>query len=217
MTEHSWRRGRTSGLTYRHAERSALDRLVDAVRAGESRTLVMRGDPGVGKTVLLDHLATRASDSGCRVARAAGVQSEMELAFAGLHQLCAPMLDQLSRIPVPQHDALRTAFGIAAGTTPDRFLVGLGVLSLLCEAADQRPLICVIDDERIWTGPRCRRWASRRDGWAPTRSASCSPRETRAASWPGLPSWTLPAWATTMRGSCWIQPSGGRSIHRSET
>ncbi len=148
MTEHSWRRGRTSGLTYRHAERSALDRLVDAVRAGESRTLVMRGDPGVGKTVLLDHLATRASDSGCRVARAAGVQSEMELAFAGLHQLCAPMLDQLSRIPVPQHDALRTAFGIAAGTTPDRFLVGLGVLSLLCEAADQRPLICVIDDEQ---------------------------------------------------------------------
>ena len=148
MTEHSWRRGRTSGLTDRHAERGALDRLVDAVRAGESRTLVMRGDPGVGKTVLLDHLATRASDSGCRVARAAGVQSEMELAFAGLLQLCAPMLDQLSRIPVPQHDALRTAFGIAAGTTPDRFLVGLGVLSLLSEVADQRPLICVIDDEQ---------------------------------------------------------------------
>ena len=148
MTEHSWLRGRPAGLTDRHAERRTLDRLADAVRAGQSRTLVMRGAPGVGKTALLDHLAARASDSGCRVARAAGVQSEMELAFAGLHQLCAPMLDQLSRIPVPQHEALRTAFGIAAGPAPDRFLVGLGVLSLLSEVADEQPLVCVIDDEQ---------------------------------------------------------------------
>jgi AAA ATPase domain len=102
----------------------------------------------VGKTVLLDHLTGRASDSGCRVARAAGVQSEMELAYAGLHQLCAPMLDHLGEIPVPQRDALRTAFGIAAGPAPDRFLIGLGVLSLLSEVAGERPLICVIDDEQ---------------------------------------------------------------------
>jgi AAA ATPase domain len=121
-----------------------LDRLVEAVRTGESGVLVVRGDPGVGKTVLLDYLAGQAADAGCRVVRAVGVQWEMELAFAGLHQLCGPMLDHLSRIPVPQHDALRTSFGMAAGPPPDRFLVGLAVLSLLSEVAGDRPLICLI-------------------------------------------------------------------------
>ena len=132
----------------RRAEREALSALVDAVRSGESRALVMRGDPGVGKTVLVDHLAREASGLGCRVARAAGVQSEMELAFAGLHQLCAPMLGHLDGIPGPQQDALRTAFGLAAGPPPDRFFVGLAVLSLLSEVATEHPLICVIDDEQ---------------------------------------------------------------------
>src|SRR5215475_7356264 len=98
MTANPRRLGRVTGLTDRFNERDALDRLVDAVRAGESRALVVRGDPGVGKTVLLDHLAGRAVESGCRVARAVGVQSEMELAFAGVHQLCAPMLDRLGKI-----------------------------------------------------------------------------------------------------------------------
>jgi DNA-binding CsgD family transcriptional regulator len=107
---------------------------------------VVRGDPGVGKTMLLDYLAGRAD--GCRVARAAGVQSEMELAFAGVHQLCAPMLSRAGRLPVPQRDALRTAFGIAEGPPPDRFFVGLAVLSLLSEAAGERPLICLVDDEQ---------------------------------------------------------------------
>ena len=123
-----------------------LDGLVEAVRAGESRALVVRGEPGVGKTALLDHLARRAS--GCRVVRAAGVQSEMELAFAGLHQLCAPMLDHLEAIPVPQREAVRVAFGLGAGPVPDRFLVGLAVLGLLSEAAGERPLVCVVDDEQ---------------------------------------------------------------------
>jgi DNA-binding CsgD family transcriptional regulator len=132
----------------RRVERDALGVLVDAVRSGQSRALVVRGDPGVGKTVLVDHLAGRASGSGCRVARAPGVQSEMELAFAGLHQLCAPMLGHLDGIPGPQQDALRTAFGLAAGPPPDRFFVGLAVLSLLSEVATERPLICVIDDEQ---------------------------------------------------------------------
>ena len=132
----------------RRAERDALGGLVNAVRSGESRALVVRGDPGVGKTVLVDHLAGRASGSGCRVARAPGVQSEMELAFAGLHQLCTPMLGHLDGIPGPQQDALRTAFGLAAGPPPDRFFVGLAVLSLLSEVATERPLICVIDDEQ---------------------------------------------------------------------
>jgi DNA-binding CsgD family transcriptional regulator len=146
MTADPGRRGRATGLTNRHAERGALDRLVDGVRAGESRALVVRGDPGVGKTALMGYLASRAVSQGCRVERAAGVQSEMELAFAGLHQLCAPMLDRAERLPEPQRDALWTALGVAAGAPPDRFLVGLAVLSLLSEAAGEYPLICLIDD-----------------------------------------------------------------------
>ena len=142
------RRSRATGLTGRRDERGVLDRLADAVRSGESRALVVRGDTGVGKSVLLDYLAGRASGSGCRVARVVGVQSEMELAFAGLHQLCAPMLGRAERLPVPQRDALRAAFGMAAGPPPDRFLVGLAVLSLLSEAAGDRPLVCLIDDEQ---------------------------------------------------------------------
>ena len=139
-------RGRAAGLTDRRSERDALDRLVAAVRGGQSRALVVRGDPGVGKTALLNYLAGCAS--GCQVACASGVQSEMELAFAGLHQLCAPMLSRAGHLPAPQRDALRTAFGQAAGPPPDRFLVGLAVLSLLSEVAGERPLICLIDDEQ---------------------------------------------------------------------
>ena len=107
---------------------------------------MVRGEPGVGKTALLDYLARRAS--GCRVARAAGVQSEMELAFAALHQLCAPMLDHAESLPAPQRAALRTAFGLSAGPVPDRFMVGLAVLSLLSETAGERPLICMVDDQQ---------------------------------------------------------------------
>ena len=143
----AWR-GRATALKGRLSERRALDRLVEAVRAGESRSLVVRGHPGVGKTVLLDYLAGQAAGAGCRVARAVGVQWEMELAFAGLHQLCGPMLGRAGRLPVPQQNALRTAFGIAAGPPPDRFLVGLAILSLLSEVAGERPLICLIDDEQ---------------------------------------------------------------------
>jgi DNA-binding CsgD family transcriptional regulator len=138
--------GRAAGLTDRRSERGMLDRLVEAVRAGQSRALALRGDPGMGKTALLEYLAGRASGAGLRVARAAAVQSEMELAFAGLHQLCAPMLGRAERLPAPQRDALRTAFGLAAGPPPDRFFVGLAVLSLLSEVAGDRPLVCLVDD-----------------------------------------------------------------------
>src|SRR4051794_27867982 len=120
-------------LRDRVGERDELERLIGAVRAGQSRVLVVSGDPGVGKTALLGHLVARASASECRVARAVGVQSEMELAFAGLHQLCAPMLAFAERLPAPQRDALETAFGIAAGPPPERFLLGLAVLNLLSE------------------------------------------------------------------------------------
>ena len=146
MGEDSQRRGRANGLINRRGECAVLDQLVNAVRAGGSRVLVVRGEPGVGKSALLDYLARGASD--CRVVRAAGVESEMELAFAGLHQLLSPVLDFLERLPVPQREALRTAFGLSAGPAPDRFLVGLAVLGLLSEAAAERPLVCVVDDEQ---------------------------------------------------------------------
>src|ERR1700743_3075579 len=118
-------------LIDRHAECGVLDRLIESVRAGESRALVVSGEAGVGKTALLDYLAGQAS--ACRVERAVGVQSEMELPFAALHQLCATMLDKAPALPAPQRDALKIAFGMSKGSAPDRFLVGLAVLSLLSE------------------------------------------------------------------------------------
>ena len=136
----------THGLADRNRERDVLDRLLDAVRSGESRTLVIHGEPGVGKSALLGYLVEQAD--GCRVARATGVQSETGLAFAGLHQLCTPMLDHVGQLPDPQRDALRTAFGLRTGPPPDRFLVGLAVLGLLSQVAAGRPLICVVDDEQ---------------------------------------------------------------------
>jgi DNA-binding CsgD family transcriptional regulator len=131
-------------LTDRLHERSVIDRLVNAVRAGRSQVLVLHGEAGVGKTALLGYLTTQSA--GCRMVHAAGVQSEMELAFAGLHQLCAPLLEALDTVPGPQQAALRTAFGISAGPAPDLFLVGLAVLSLLSAAAEDQPLVVVVDD-----------------------------------------------------------------------
>ena len=139
-------RGGAMELVGRHRERAVLDRLIDAVRAGESRALVVSGEAGVGKTALLDYLARQASEF--RVERAAGVQSEMELPFAALHQLCAPMLEKLRGLPAPQRDALKIAFGMSSGSAPDRFLVGLALLSLLSEVAEGQPLVCVVDDEQ---------------------------------------------------------------------
>jgi DNA-binding CsgD family transcriptional regulator len=139
-------RGSAGELRGRGRECELLDRLIEAARAGESRALVVRGEPGVGKTALLDYLAEHASD--CRVARAAGVESEMELAYAGLHQLCAPMLDRLDRLPAPQRAALRTAFGLGSGSAPNRLLVGLATLSLLADVAEEQSLLCLVDDQQ---------------------------------------------------------------------
>ena len=141
----SSRRG-AAALSGRRSERDVLDRFVDAVGAGESRALVLRGEPGVGKTALLEYAVERAT--ALRVVRAAGVQSEMELAFAGLHQLLASMLDRLEGLPAPQREALETAFGLASGRPADRFFVGLAVLSLLSDVAEEQPLLCVVDDEQ---------------------------------------------------------------------
>jgi AAA ATPase domain len=136
--------GGPTRLSGRERECALLDELVSSVRRGESCSLVLRGEAGIGKTALLEYLIEAASD--LKVARATGVESEMELTFASLHQLCAPLLDWLERIPAPQRDALRIVFGLSAGPAPDPLLVGLAVLSLLSEAADQRPLLCVVDD-----------------------------------------------------------------------
>ena len=133
-----------SRLQDRRDERAVLDALISRARDGTSSAIVLRGESGVGKTALLDDLLARAA--GCRVVHASGVESEMELAFAGLHQLCAPLLSRLDRLPAPQRDALGTAFGLHPGDPPDRFLVGLAVLTLLSEAAAQQPLVCLLDD-----------------------------------------------------------------------
>jgi hypothetical protein len=133
-----------SGLVGRESECEALAHVIADVMAGQSRALVLRGDAGVGKTALLAHLEEAAA--GCRVVRASGVESEMELPFAGLHALCAPMLRGVKRLPSPQRDAIETAFGMSVGAPADRFLVGLAILSLLAEVAEERPLICIVDD-----------------------------------------------------------------------
>jgi AAA ATPase domain len=135
---------RAPALQDRDVERDQLSRLLDTARAGESAALVVRGEAGIGKTALLDLVAAQAS--GFDVARIAGTESEMELPFAGLHQLCAPMLEHLDALPEPQRDALRVTFGLMAGQAPDRFLVGLATLSLLAEVALRRPLLCIVDD-----------------------------------------------------------------------
>jgi DNA-binding CsgD family transcriptional regulator len=131
-------------LVDRRTECSALDALIASARGGMGSALVVRGEPGIGKTALLEYAIESAS--GFRIARAGGVESEMELPFAALHQVCVPMPDRLERLPAPQRDALGVAFGLRAGEAPDRFLVGLAVLSLLSEVAADRPLLCVVDD-----------------------------------------------------------------------
>ena len=128
----------------RTRERRQLDRLLDGVRRSSGAVLVIRGEAGIGKTALVHYCLRQAA--GCRTARITGVESEFELPFAALHQLCRPMLDNLSALPEPQANALRVAFGLSTGSTPDRFAVGLAVLTLLSEVATERPLVCVVDD-----------------------------------------------------------------------
>ena len=135
--------GRT-GLRGRASECALLDEWVSAIRRGESRSLVLWGEAGIGKTALLDYLVASASD--LIVVRAVGVESDMELPFASLHQLCGPLLDRLETLPAPQRQAMEVVFGLSAGAAPDRFLVGLAVLSLFAEVTEQRPLLCVVDD-----------------------------------------------------------------------
>src|SRR5215216_2436895 len=144
MTAETRSRGPGGRLRGRARECALLDDLVSAIGRGESRSLVLRGEAGIGKTALLEYLIASAPDA--TIVRAVGVQSDMELPYAALHQLCGPLLDRLEALPPPQRRAMEIVFGVAAGAAPDRFLVGLAVLSLFSEAAERRPLLCVVDD-----------------------------------------------------------------------
>ena len=128
----------------RTGERDALDGLLASVRRGRSEVLVIRGEAGIGKSALLRYAARQAS--GFRVVELAGVEGEMELPFAGIHQLCATMLDRVDALPASQRDALNISLGLTTGVVPDRLLVGLAVLGLLAAAAEDRPLLCLVED-----------------------------------------------------------------------
>ena len=131
-------------LRGRRDERAVLDRLLGDALAGASGALLVQGEPGIGKTALLEYAVGEAQD--LRTLRAVGVEAERELAFAALHQLCAQLLDRLDRLPRPQREALEITFGLTAGAVPDRLLVGLATLGLLSDVAEERPLLCVVDD-----------------------------------------------------------------------
>src|ERR1700746_338118 len=133
-----------SRLFGRTAELEILGRLIANVRRGRSAVLVVRGEPGIGKTELLRQLI--AESSGFGVPRVAGVESEMELPYAGLHQLCAPMLGRLGSLAEPQRRALSVAFGLTTGDSPDRFLVALAALRPMAGDPPGRPILCVVDD-----------------------------------------------------------------------
>jgi len=134
-------------LRGRVSECEMLRGLISTAQSGSCQVVVLRGEAGVGKTALLGYTAAQASSSKVfRTIQVAGVESDMELAFAGLQQLCAPLLNHLDELPEPQRDALNVAFGRGVGPTPDRFLVGLAVLSLMAAAADVQPLLCIVDD-----------------------------------------------------------------------
>src|SRR4051794_2093345 len=135
---------RASGFLDRTSEREEVDSVLAHVREGQSAVLVVRGEAGIGKTALLRYAARHAS--GFRVGQVTGVEAEMELPFAGIQQVCVPVLDHLEGLPQPQRDALNVALGLASGDAPERFLVGLAVLGLLSAAAEQRPLLCLVED-----------------------------------------------------------------------
>ena len=220
--------GRAPAFRGRARERAALDGMLDRVREGESAVLVMRGEAGIGKTALMQYCARQAS--GCRVAQIAGVESELEMPFAAVHQLCEPMLGHLDALPEPQQQALQVAFGLAAGNTPDRFVVGLAVLGLLAEVAAERPLVCLVDDAQwldepsrqvlgfvgrrllaeavllLLRGQGSRRRAAVSRPAEPDARGAHRGRRASAARWPPYPASSTSKFAT---GS-WPRPAGTR-------
>ena len=179
------------GVRGRSAECEALGRMTQAVLAGRSQALVLKGEAGIGKTALLAHLMKRVP--GCRVVQASATESEMELAFAGLHQLCTPFLDNLSRLPAPQRAALRIVFGLDAGQQPGQFLIGVSVLNLLAKAAEDQPLICLVDDAQ-WLDPvsaQTLAFVARRLVAEPVMMILAVREPTQRREWAGLNELTL--------------------------
>jgi hypothetical protein len=168
-------------LRGRSEECGVLDRLLDGARTGQSSALVIRGEAGVGKTALLDYVAEEAS--GVRLARVAGVESEMGFAFAGLLQLLGgAMLERVEQLAGPQRDALRRAFGLIEGPPPELFLVSLAALNLLSQVSEERPLVCLVDDANGWTGSPLPPCPSLPAGSLPSRSRCCSGCDNRVLS-----------------------------------
>ena len=195
------------GLHGRRGECEMLDQLVTDVRAGQSRVLVLCGEPGTGKTALLDYLTQRAA--GCRVARVTGAEPETEMAFAGLHQLCAPFLGRLGHLPDPQRDALRTAFSMQGGNVPDRFAVGMATLSLLSDLARERPLVCAVDDAQWLDQASAQALAFVARHLAATPAAVIfAGRQTAddSAACPGCRSSSSAGWPTPTHGHCSTRP-----------
>jgi hypothetical protein len=205
-----------TGLLDRHGERAVLDGVLDQARGGSSAVLVVRGEPGIGKTALLDYAAGRAV--GFRVVRAWGVESEMELAFAGLHQLCVPMLGRLDQLPGPQRDALAVAFGMREGPAPDRFLVGLAVLSLLAATAEDQPLACLVDDAQ-WldrASVQCLAFAARRLLAEPVAVIFAARQPDDRDELAGLPGLTVTGLGD-VDARCWPRRSAGGWTQRCVT
>jgi hypothetical protein len=181
-----------SGLVGRRAEREAVDQVLTQARAGRSGSLVVRGEAGIGKTALLEQVRDAAGLSGFRVQSCVGVEAEAQFAFAGLHQLCHPLLGRLGALPEPQQAALGVAFGRRAGPAPDRFLVGLAALSLVAEVAEEEPLLCLVDDAQWLDEASAQLLCSWRGDCQPSEWPCCSacatPAQARLIGSPGCPS-----------------------------
>ena len=202
-------------LLGRRDECEALDRLVADVLASSSRVLVLRGEAGVGKSALLAYLSGRAT--GWQVASAVGVESEMDLAYSGLHQFCAPLLDHLDELPVPQRDALATVFGLSAGPAPDRFLVGLATLTLVAQAAEQQPLACIVDNAQWLDGASAQLLAFVARRLLAERVALVCAARTGIGDGvlAGRPRWRSAGSATATRGRCCLATCTARSTRPS--
>ena len=188
------------------AEREALGGLLARAADGYSGVLVLRGEAGVGKTVLLDETVAVAAAAGMQTARLTGVEAETQLGYAGLHRFLVPFADQLERLPGPQREALRSTFGLVVRPPADRFLVALAVLTLLAEVASATPLVCVIDDVQ-WLDPESvvvlgfvarRLYAERVVLLFAVRE-----RPARSRPWRGCRSWRSAGWMRLRRWSCW--------------
>jgi hypothetical protein len=188
-------------LLGREREREVLDRLLDGVRGGHGGVLVMRGDAGVGKTALLEY--TVEAGRGFRIARTSGIEAEMELPFAVVQQLCSPFFELLERLPQPQHDALGVAFGLSIGPAPNAFLVGLAVLGLLAEAAEEQPLVCVVDDAQWLDSASARTLAFVARRLLAEKIALVFATRALGEGLTGSSEFTLSPWVVVMRGRCW--------------